>query len=104
LAFRGESLASPNTVSPDQPTFVLAVWPWPSWQNFIDHGVTDQASVLQFIEDNWSLGRIGNQSADAIAGSLLPMFDFSQPPAFGERRLILDSSTGQPANGNAGGQ
>ena len=26
--------------------------------NFIDHGITDQSSILRFIEDNWSLGRI----------------------------------------------
>ena len=29
--------------------------------NYVDHGITDQTSVLRFIEDNWGLGRIGNQ-------------------------------------------
>jgi len=58
----------------------------------VDHAVTDQASILQFIEDNWSLGRIGNDSADAIAGSLKPLFDFDDE---GEnQRLILDPATG----------
>ena len=27
--------------------------------NYVDHRVTDQSSVLRFIEDNWNLGRIG---------------------------------------------
>jgi phospholipase C len=47
-------------------------------QNFVDHTLTDQASVLRFVEDNWRLGRLGNQSADVIAGSLLNMFDFNE--------------------------
>jgi len=27
-----------------------------------------QASIFRFIDDNWGLGRIGNQSFDAKAG------------------------------------
>jgi len=77
---------------PRQPLLVISPF---ARQNFVDHSVTDQSSVLRFIEDNWGLGRIGNQSTDAIAGSLLPMFDFSQGHV-GERRLILNPSTGQP--------
>ena len=45
--------------------------------NFVDHSVTDQSSILRFIEDNWNLGRIGGGSFDEIAGSLDNMFDFS---------------------------
>jgi phospholipase C len=37
--------------------------------NFIDDTITDQSSILRFIEDNWGLGRIGRGSTDAIAGS-----------------------------------
>ena len=55
-------------------------------QNFVDHSVADQASILRFIEDNWNLGRIGGSSFDALAGSLLDMFEFSggviAPPLF----------------------
>jgi phospholipase C len=29
--------------------------------NFVDHQVTDQSSILRFIEDNWNLRRIGGQ-------------------------------------------
>jgi phospholipase C len=64
-------------------------------ENFVDHTITDQSSVLRFIEDNWKLGRIGNGSFDALAGSLVNMFDFNhrdQP----NRRLFLDPITGEP--------
>jgi phospholipase C len=37
--------------------------------SFINHSIIDQSSVLCFIEDNWSLGRIGDQSFDSKAGS-----------------------------------
>ena len=45
--------------------------------NYVDHSVIDQSSILRFIEDNWYLGRITNQSFDAKAGSIMNMFDFS---------------------------
>ena len=48
-------------------------------QNYVDHSVTDQSSILRFIEDNWNLGRLGNGSADAWAGTLNGMFDFYTP-------------------------
>ncbi len=62
--------------------------------NFVDHGVTDQSSIIRFIEDNWGTGRIGGGSLDALAGSLLPLFDFAsraRAPA-----LFLDPATGEP--------
>ncbi len=46
-------------------------------QNFVDHTVTSQSSILRFIEDNWKLGRLGNQSYDAMSGTIDNMFDFS---------------------------
>jgi phospholipase C len=64
-------------------------------QNFVDHTITDQSSILRFIEDNWKLGRIDNSSFDALAGSLVNMFDFDHHDA-GERRLFLDPITGEP--------
>ncbi len=67
--------------------------------NFVDHSLTNQTSILRFIEDNWSLGRIGDQSFDATAGSLDNMFDFSHPGDEGNfGRLFLDPSTGEPAS------
>jgi phospholipase C len=56
--------------------------------NFVDHTLTDQTSILRFIEDNWSLGRIGDQSYDELAGPLDGMFDFSHGT------LVLNPRTG----------
>ena len=63
-------------------------------QNFVDHGLSDQSSIVRFIEDNWSLGRLGNGSFDALAGPLDNLFDFDNR-TFRERRLILDPTTGE---------
>jgi phospholipase C len=62
--------------------------------NSVDNSITDQSSILRFIEDNWGTGRIGDQSFDALAGSLGNLFNFR-----GEgqaRRLFLDPTTGEP--------
>jgi phospholipase C len=66
--------------------------PWAK-RNFIDHSVSDQTSILRFIDDNWGLGRIGGFSYDAQAGTLENMFDFSGSVRAG--KLILDPATGQ---------
>jgi phospholipase C len=68
--------------------------PW-ARQNHVDHTLTDQSSILQFIEDNWDLGRLGHQSTDAAAGSLSGLFDLDEthrraPP------LMLSPVTGNP--------
>ena len=70
---------------------LLVISPWAK-QNFIDHTISDQSSILRFIEDNWDLGRIGSGSTDAIAGTLNNMFDFSGGPKAG--KLVLDPATG----------
>jgi phospholipase C len=62
-------------------------------QNYVDHALTDTTSVLRFIEDNWNLGRLGNQSFDALAGTLNGLFDFTDKPRPG-RELILDPNAG----------
>jgi phospholipase C len=67
--------------------------------NAVDHAITDQTSILRFIEDNWGTGRIGNFSFDAKAGSLAGLFDFTQHGQ-GSRTLLLDPSTGEPLHGN----
>jgi phospholipase C len=64
--------------------------------NFVDHTLTDQSSVLRFIEDNWLGGqRIGNGSFDALAGPVNSMFDFEHKR---EGTFILDSTTGEPTH------
>lgn len=60
-------------------------------ENFVDHTVIDQTSVISFIEDNWGLGRIGDQSFDAFAGSLENIFNFKQP---NYHKFLLDPNTG----------
>jgi phospholipase C len=75
---------------PRLPLLVVSRW---AKSNYVDHTVTDQSSVLRFIEDNWDLGRIGDQSFDERAGSIMGMFDF-RPGADRARKLYLDPSTG----------
>lgn len=60
--------------------------------NYVDHTVTDQTSILRFIEDNWGTGRIGGGSFDARAGSLSNLFDSHG----NNHKLFLDGLTGQP--------
>jgi phospholipase C len=64
-------------------------------QNFVDHTVTDQSSILRFIEDNWGTNGIGGGSFDDLAGGLDNMFDFNFPRA---RRLFVNPSTGLVVN------
>ena len=74
---------------------LLVISPWAK-VNFVDHSVTDQTSILRFIEDNWDLGRIGDQSFDEQAGSLVNLFEFGSPSA---KRLFLNPTTGEPIEG-----
>jgi phospholipase C len=56
--------------------------------NFVDHTLTDQASIINFIESNWNLGFIDGSSAppagqgsfDRYAGTLNGMLSFQNPP------------------------
>jgi phospholipase C len=57
--------------------------------NYVDHSITDQSSIIRFIEDNWNLGRIGDHSFDSIAGTLNNMFNFNMKGQTG-KKLILD--------------
>ena len=60
-------------------------------KNYVDHTVTDQTSILRFIEDNWKTGQIGDSSFDALAGSLNGMFDFDHRRG---SKVVLDPATG----------
>jgi len=75
---------------------LMVISPWAK-SNFVDHTLTDQTSILRFIEDNWLHGeRIGQGSFDALANPLNNMFDFSQEKNGGQ--FILDPSTGLVVN------
>jgi phospholipase C len=65
-------------------------------RNHVDHTLTDQTSVLRFIEDNWLSGkRIQHGgSFDTIAGPLNNMFDFDDRDERGPRKVLLDELTG----------
>ena len=76
---------------PRQPLLVISPY---AKENYVDHQITDQSSVLRFIEDNWGLGRLGNGSTDAKAGTLDGLFDFSGKRR--ARKLVLDPQTGLP--------
>ncbi len=71
---------------------LLVISPWAK-SNFVDHTMTDQTSILRFVEDNWLDGeRVGQGSFDAIANSLNNMFDFSHHA--NSEDFILDPNTG----------
>jgi phospholipase C len=78
----------------DIPLMVISPW---AKKNFVDHTLTDQSSMLRFIEDN-RLNGVHIQpgaSFDTIAGTIENMFDF-----IGNRKdkgiLILNPATGAP--------
>ena len=78
---------------PRLPLMVISPW---AKQNFVDHTLTDQTSILRFIEDTWLNGeRIGQGSFDGIAGSMMNMFDFTNE---NKQSLILDPNTGEVAS------
>jgi phospholipase C len=72
---------------------LLVISPWAK-RNFVDSTVTDQSSIIHFIEDNWLGGeRIGQGSFDGVANSISQMFDFKNFRFDGY--LFLDPGTGE---------
>ncbi len=81
-----------------QPLIVISPW---AKKNYLDHTLTDQASVLRFVEDIFAGSSRITGSFDSIAGSLLPMFDFSNsaaPP--NAAKVTLNPTTGAVTSGN----
>jgi phospholipase C len=76
---------------------LLAISPWAK-SNYLDHTLTDQSSILRFIEDNWLNGQRvqpDGGSFDTIAGPLNNMFNFDNRKGDASgRKLILDPKTG----------
>ena len=80
-------------------TPLLVISPY-SKTNYIDHTLTDQTSVIHFIEDNWLAGqRIGQGSYDGLSQSIQTMFDFSHSPVI--TPYILDQNTGEVVSSSA---
>jgi phospholipase C len=69
----------------------LAISPYAK-QNYVSHSLMDLTSITRFIEDNWALGQLGDQSFDALAGSIEDVFDFTAPKA---KKVILNETTGE---------
>ncbi len=76
---------------PRQPLLVISPW---ARANFVDHTVTDQSSIIHFVEDNWLGGqRIGQGSFDAVANPITQMFNFANIRTNGV--LFLNPNTGE---------
>jgi phospholipase C len=73
---------------PRQPLLVISPY---AKHNFVDGTLTDQTSILRFVEDNWHTGQIGDGSFDTLAGTLTNMFDFGHR---NDASVILDPTTG----------
>jgi len=86
---------------PRQPLLVISPV---AKSNFVDHTLTDQSSIIRFVEDNWLKGeRLGQGSFDALANSITQMFNFSsardgEGDGDGNQVLFLDPSSGKPIN------
>lgn len=77
--------------APRIPFIVISPW---AKQNHISHTLTDQTSIIRFIEKNWCLCPLGNCSYDCIAGSLKDLFDFN-PKRVLAPKVFLNPFTGQ---------
>jgi phospholipase C len=79
---------------------LLVISPWAN-KNSIDNTVTDQASVIRFIEDTFlSSQRIGTGSFDSSAGTLDNMFNFTNNVAPNPNVVVLNPTTGAVTSGN----
>jgi phospholipase C len=74
-------------------------------QNHIDHNMSDQASIPNFVEYNWRLPAISGSadhvlsstdSSEGIPFDLAGLFNFHGPRA---QRVLLDPGSGQPVYG-----
>ncbi len=89
--YKGTNVQGRCGYGPRLPLLVISPW---AKSNFVDHTVTDQSSVVRFIEDNWLGNQRINGSFDSLAGTLNNMFDFSGRQPGNSGKYILDPSTG----------
>jgi phospholipase C len=74
---------------PRQPLLVISPF---AKANFVSHEISDQTSILKFIEDNWNVGQIPDPTSfDKRAHSLNNMFNFDEGD---NSKLFLDYKTG----------
>jgi phospholipase C len=84
-------------LGPRLPMLVISPYAKP---NYVDNTLTEQSSILQFVEQNWSLGSIGAGSEDVDSGTLDNMFDFGN--AQRAPKVILNAETGEVESEAAG--
>ncbi|MGA2056275.1 MAG: alkaline phosphatase family protein [Bradyrhizobium sp.] len=84
-----------------QPFLVISPY---AKKNYVSHVFITQASIPQFIEDNWLKGeRLGGGSFDASTGSIMDMFNFDQIVADGAARTVmLDPTMGTVTSSKSG--
>jgi len=84
---------------PRMPLIVISPW---ARTNYVDHNLSDQSSIVNFIEYNWHLPAIpgsfdsslaGADAAEGIPFDLAGLFDFSHQST--EPQWQLDPATGQ---------
>ncbi|HUX33988.1 MAG TPA: alkaline phosphatase family protein, partial [Gemmatimonadaceae bacterium] len=81
-----------------QPFLVISPW---ARQNYVDHTLITQSSVVRFVEDNWLGGqRLGGGSFDATANAINTLFDFTGKG--NTPMLLLDDSLGVPVATSSG--
>lgn len=68
--------------------------------NVVDHTLTDQSSIIRFVEDNWLDGQRVQPGAsfDSFAGDLTHLFRSPSEREGDDRKLILNPSTGAVAD------
>ena len=101
-ALTGTSLCGSSALGPQGPGRCgygprlpfMVISPWAK-TNFVDHTLTDQSSIIAFVEQNWALPHIEG-SMDQFAGSIENMFDFTlKKNKVNANKLYLDPVTGE---------
>ena len=86
----------PNRCGFSQRLPMLVISPW-TRQNYVSHNLTNTASAIRFIEDNWLFGRrIGGGSYDVVSRSIASfggLLNFFTKPHF--KPVILSPTTGE---------
>jgi phospholipase C len=68
--------------------------------NYVDNTLTEQSSIIKFVEQNWSLPSIGAGSEDVDSGTVDNMFEFGN--AQRAPKVILNETTGEVVSTTAG--
>jgi phospholipase C len=84
-------------VGPRMPFMLISPY---AKSNYVDNTLTEQSSITQFVEHNWSLGPIGAGSEDVDSGSVDNMFEFGN--AQRAPKVIMNPETGEVVSTTAG--